>query len=408
MKKTFLSASIARVLGAVAQAVMGIALARSVAPAEYGAVTALIGVFLVWFIVVDVGMSSFAGRSYALGRLDEVRTILWFSGRAALGGVVVAIAALALFVPGASGTFLAALSLLVVAQGLEKYCETRLAVVIAADLAAAVATSVLLRRLVSCSVFLLLLVAHAGPATLLYSIGMAAGAALGAVHIRRLLLRRDVPAQRSMAVGDVLRRSVPFAVNDLSIQSRALDVFLVAALTSPAGAGFYAAASKLTSPFQLLSSTLAAVVLPATARADDRDRRRLLRAIVGLTAALTVLALPVGWFGTDLSVFLLGDAYAPAGPLVAVFVVTFPVVALSTPLAALLQGMGRERFVGAQSFVSSVLLLAAVAAGAWWGDEMGAAVGFAVVAVGKYLSLALAAFVGTRAGEPSVTTLPGA
>ncbi|ALE72513.1 hypothetical protein AD006_11865 [Pseudonocardia sp. EC080610-09] len=403
MRKTFLSASIARVAGAVAQAAMGIALARSVAPSEYGVVTALIGVFLVWFIVADVGMSSFAGRSYAVGKIDEVRTILWFSGRAALGGTIGGVALLALVVPGVPRTLLAALSLLVIAQGLEKYCETRLAVVIAADLATAVATSILLRRLVSCAVFLLLLVADAGPGTMLYAIGMASGAAIGSVHIRQLLRRHGVVARRATAVVDVLRRSVPFAINDLSVQSRALDVFLVAALTSPAGAGFYSAASKLTSPFQLLSSTLAAVVLPATARADYGARRRLLRAVVGLTAVLTILAAPVGWFGTEVSVLLLGDAYASAGPLVAVFVVTFPVVALATPLAALLQGMGRERFVGLQSLVSSVLLLGAVAAGGWWWDEMGAATGFAVAAVGKYLSLALAAFVGTRR-ERSVAT----
>ncbi|WP_217695599.1 lipopolysaccharide biosynthesis protein, partial [Pseudonocardia sp. Ae168_Ps1] len=269
--------------------------------------------------------------------------------------------------------------------------------------ATAVATSILLRRLVSCAVFLLLLVADAGPGTMLYAIGMASGAAIGSVHIRQLLRRHGVVARRATAVVDVLRRSVPFAINDLSVQSRALDVFLVAALTSPAGAGFYSAASKLTSPFQLLSSTLAAVVLPATARADYGARRRLLRAVVGLTAVLTILAAPVGWFGTEVSVLLLGDAYASAGPLVAVFVVTFPVVALATPLAALLQGMGRERFVGLQSLVSSVLLLGAVAAGGWWWDEMGAATGFAVAAVGKYLSLALAAFVGTRR-ERSVAT----
>lgn len=373
-----------RVAGAVIQALVGIALARSVLASEYGQITALTGALLFWFIVCSVGIPSYLGRARALGRTDDVSTGLVLNIVTSVVGVLVATAALlsGIIPLGLGGVLL----LLVVGTALDKNVDASMTVAIADGERLAPAISVLVRRVATAGVFFGLLLAGVDgiPA---YCVGMAAGPLLGQVHASLVLRRAGVPVRRGTGWGVVLRDALPFAVNDIAIQSRTLDVAVTAVAAGATSAGLYSAASKLVSPFELVSSTLASVVLPRATRMSHGGARRAALLLAAAAALLLLPAAVIALFAEPIIVFILGEQYALAAAPFAVLMFALPFVALTSPYSSLLQGRGRQHFIAVVSTVFAVLTIAAIAVGALTAGAVGAAVGILATTIVKVVVL---------------------
>ncbi|MHA6630609.1 lipopolysaccharide biosynthesis protein [Pseudonocardia sichuanensis] len=380
--------ALSRIASAAVQAAVGVALARSVDPEQYGFVTAVAGAALFWFIACDLGISSCIGRARAMGDGSSVDTALFISRwTSVLGGLLAVVVALPVAAQGMRDLVLAT-ALIITAQGLDKNIDAVLAVSVADGDVRLPATSQLLRRLVTAAVFAVL-VGCGFDAVAAYSLAVVCGPLAGHVQIRAHMHRLGVAPRRRHPVGSVLRRSAMFAVNDIAIQSRALDVGLVAVCGSVTGSGLYASAAKLTSPFQLVSSTLAAVLLPRAARSTPADARR---AAVKLLVGATLLVAPMlglAALSGPIVLAVLGEGYAASAAALAVLLVAMPYMALPAPLASLLQGVGEERSVAVNGVVFAGVILAATGVGALLAGATGAAVGVAAGSALKVITLAV-------------------
>ena len=176
----------------------------------------------------------------------------------------------------------------------------------------------------------------------------------------------------------------------MAVQSRSLDAAVVALTASTIQAGLFSGAAKLVAPFELVSSTLATVVLPRAARSGlPAVRRGTTVLLVGAAASIAVVA-PVAWFASPyITVLVLGEEYRAAAPLLAGLLTGLPFAALAAPLSALLQGIGREHFVAGAGAGFAVLTLAAVLVGALSAGAAGAVVGVVVSAALKATTLAV-------------------
>ena len=280
--------------------------------------------------------------------------------------------------------------LIVVGQALDKNVEGALGITIADGERLFPAISVLLRRAATAATFFCLLLAGAN-AVWAYGIGMSVGPLFfGQVHVRHRLSRLGISSRPRRGAGAVLRQSSLFAVNDVAVQSRSLDAAVVALTASTIQAGLFSGAAKLVAPFELVSSTLATVVLPRAARSGlPAVRRGTTVLLVGAAASIAVVA-PVAWFASPyITVLVLGEEYRAAAPLLAGLLTGLPFAALAAPLSALLQGIGREHFVAGAGAGFAVLTLAAVLVGALSAGAAGAVVGVVVSAALKATTLAV-------------------
>jgi O-antigen/teichoic acid export membrane protein len=370
-----------RLTAAAVQALVGLGLARALGPSDYGKVAGFAGVVLFWFIVCDLGVSSCLSRAQAMGRTADVQSALRVNLATSTLGCVVA-APFAVSDPFGTGVGVALL-LLVGGCALDKNVDAAMGTLIAAGRRRAPAASVLLRRLATAGCFFGLLAADVDPLWS-YCSGMLVGPLLGQLHLRLSLAAAGLGAARGGTHwSSVLHDSTPFAVNDIAIQSRSLDVAVVGLVTSSGMSGLYAGATKLVAPFELASSTLASVVLPRAARAGTSTVRQAGLLFAGGAALLAVLAVPAAWLVSPLIVRLLGESYEGAGPVLTILLAGLPFLALASPLSALLQGSGNERFVAVTGFAFSLVTLAAIGVGARLDGAVGAAMGAAGAAVVK-------------------------
>lgn len=373
-----------RLAGAVIQALVGIVLARSVLAAEYGQITALTGALLFWFIVCSVGIPSYLGRARALERRGDVSTGLLLNIiTSAVGAAVAAAVLISGVVPLSLG---AVLLLLVVGTALDKNVDASMTVAIADGERIAPAVSVLLRRVATAAVFFGALLAGLD-GILAYCVGMAAGPLIGQVHANIVLARAGVPIGHGTKWTRVLRDALPFAVNDIAIQSRTLDVAVTAVGAGATSAGLYSAASKLVSPFELVSSTLASVVLPRATKMTHGQARRTTLLLSAAAASLFVPVVVIAAFAELLIVFVLGAQYAGAAAPFAVLLFALPFVALASPCSSLLQGRGRQRFIAVLSAVFAVVTIVCIAIGAVAAGAVGAAVAVLVTSTAKTIVL---------------------
>jgi O-antigen/teichoic acid export membrane protein len=394
VKRQFLAIASSRLLAAAIQALVGIGLARTSGPQIYGEITAFMGVLVFLFIVCGFGLPSYTGRARALGNGDDVATALRLNVMGSLiGAIAVSLPLLLGILPLADGPILA---LLVVGTAFDKNTDAVLAVMIADGERLAPALNVLVRRVLTAGIFFGWL-AGGGDPTVSYCVASAVGPAVGQLHASMRLRDRIEGRSRSPSK-DVMRRSLPFGVNDVAIQSKTLDVVIVAAVTNPFTAGLYSAAAKLIAPSELAASTLAGVILPRASRMSASQQRS---AALKLTCAALVM-FPVvavlARYAESIMVFLLGVEFRSAAPAFAVLGFTLPLLLLNSPVAALLQGMRREGLVALNSLVFALLLPVGVSIGAVVADSTGAAAGLLAVTATKSASLVLSVAIFSNRG----------
>lgn len=397
MIRQFVTLIGARVVGAALQAAVGIALARMVTPTVYGHVTAVAGVLLFLFIATALGVPSYLGRARALGLNTHVAAALRLNLLTTTVGVVIVAAGFTTGLIAVDDLGLLVM-VLAVGSGLDKNIDCALALPIADGVRTGPAVSILIRRVTTAAAFFLL-VLQGQDAVLAYCWATLAGPLVGQLHLSVLLRSLGTGSREPSApIAVVMRAAGPFAVNDIALQSRSLDTALVALVATPTTAGLYAGASKLTAPFELVSSTLASIVLPRSVHLDRAGRVAL---ATKLTLAAGLLALPaalIAYFARPIVVLVLGADYSGASTALALIILALPATALSSPLSGLLQGVGEERFVGRNAAVFALATLAGVGVGASLAGSAGAALAILCVAVLKVASLWWHV---VRAGDPS-------
>ncbi|KQT02335.1 oligosaccharide flippase family protein [Cellulomonas sp. Leaf395] len=375
MKGQFLGILVSRGLGSGLQALALIVLARSVPAAAFGAVASVIALVGFLLVVTGFGMVAFVPRARALGQDDDVQAGLRLNAVSTALTTPVLLVATGWWVSVHDGPL--AVVLICLSLGLERNVDTVLGVPIADGDTRTAATSMMLRRSVSLVALLAGLAAGVDP-VVSYTVGLLLGAAAAQVHVR--LRVRDLPGRASaVPTRAIARRGWPFLVAHVAGQARTLDVPIVAAVLTPTAAGLYAAAVRLVQPLLLIPQSLAAVVTPRSARLDATAARRLALRLVGAMLACGLLLVPFMVFGEQIVTFLMGPTYAGSGPVLAWTLAGIPFAAVSTVLAALLQGQSREHLVAVIGVVSAVATVAAVPVGAVMGGITGAAIALTCV-----------------------------
>lgn len=359
-----------RGLAAVLQSLSFMLLSRSVDLRTFGVIGVLTAIAGFALLVTDLGVTATLSRARAQHdhalvrgalRLNDVVT----ASSAVVFGVVAGFAAQ----PGV------ALAILAISLTVERNAETHLSVFYADGSRFVPAASILGRRLLMLAVFTVLLHFSAEGA-LAFAIAQLAGAVFSQV-LQRVTVAPVARSAPLLGIGTVFRGSWRFWASSVLNQVRILDSAVVGAFASVASAGLYAAAQKLVNPMLLLPASLSQVILPAVAR-DGSDARKITKRVCGLFLAAYVVIVPIAFFARELLSLLFGDPYGDAATILVWALLGFPMLALSGPLAAILQGLGEEGFVAVNGAVFAVVALAAMIGGAIAFGPTGVAAGMAI------------------------------
>ncbi|MCR2784959.1 MULTISPECIES: oligosaccharide flippase family protein [unclassified Microbacterium] len=364
-----------RFMGALLQAVTLALFARVATPALFGVVASLTGIFLLMHALTDLGVTSHMTAVRASDPASGVvsaalRFNLWSSIVMAAVLTVLAVAWSAV-----SGVEAGALVGLAVATSIDRYADLRATLALADGNAKIFVGNMNLRRLVTLAAFLAS-IAVGAPALA----GLAIATVIGslAAGLSAFALTRAVElGSDPVPLGALIRGSWPYWLNTVGTQIRNLDVAVVTAAGGPLASGFYAAASRLTSPFRIIPTAMATVLLPAVSRLRAQGRGL---APAAKPAALVVFTTSAVYaFGVLIApwvvTLVLGAAYAGAVVPVQIVMASMPFAAVASVLGSILQGVGQTRIVGSAAIAMSSVCLVMAFVGASLSGAAGAAMG---------------------------------
>ncbi|WP_259540519.1 lipopolysaccharide biosynthesis protein [Herbiconiux daphne] len=386
--------SAGRIVAALIQALTMLLLVRTVAPAEFGFFSAVYGVVTVVQTAIDLGIPTYVIRERAKDASQPfVTSALRLSN---LLSLLLAFLLLAAFV-ALGFTFDSRFFLLVplaIWAAAERNADAWLGVVFADGDAKINTANLVGRRLGNLGLFVLLVLLTQIDPVLAFGISSASAAVVSWVFAHVYVARRLVPYEPVKA-GYLIRESWPYWLNSVATQARNLDTALTSVLAGSTQAGFYAAASRLTSPLRILPTSLASVLLPASSKRDASNIRGLIKLVALAVAAFAVMyavLIIVIPFGVPV---LLGAEYEGAILALQITAVGLVFASSASLLGSLLQGVGMKHFVAMVAVVTTCTCLAGVALGALLWGATGAALGlaFSYVVQSAALSTRLTMFV---------------
>nr|WP_279432479.1 oligosaccharide flippase family protein [Labedella endophytica] len=369
--------AIGRVIAALLQAAMLALVARSVLPEQFGLLSALLGVATFAQTASDLGIATFVLRERARepdspAVAAGLRVNQWTSLALAITSVFLIAGGALLIDP----LFWFMLPLAVWAAA-ERNADTRVGLAVADGRAAISVINLVVRRASALVVFaaLTLLGLHG---VLAYSIAVAL-AGLGSAVWANYYVRRHISALPS-SMRLAIRSARPFWFNSAAMQARNFDATIVGLAGGAVAAGLYSAASRLTVPLQILPTSMATVVVPASIRAvrDGLSLRPLARSLVATTGLMVAFSAALILVVPLLLPAILGDAYQGSVPVIQIVVAFLPFSAVSSLLTALLQGLGDGVLVAAIAVSVTLVCLALVLIGTTVAGPAGAAVGLGV------------------------------
>ena len=128
-------------------------------------------------------------------------------------------------------------------------------------------------------------------------------------------------------------------------------------------AGLYSSGSRLMSPLRILPTSLAMILLPASAKTQKSAHalRSLLRLAVAVVAGMSLLYAAI-WLAVPTFVDrALGSAYVDATPVIRIIVAGLPLAAMCSMLNSILQGRGRSKDVAVASSSTTAACLVGIA-----------------------------------------------
>jgi polysaccharide transporter, PST family len=169
-----------------------------------------------------------------------------------------------------------------------------------------------------------------------------------------------------------LKGSIGFGIrvffgNLVSFASRNVDNLLVGKFAGATQLGFYALAYRvLLTPVQMIGQTVTRVLFPAIARVRE-DRPEVSRLMVKSTRSIALAAFPimalVAISAPDTILLFLGDAWAPAVPVLMILSITGARQAVTSTNAPLLLGTGRADIHLRFNLVASAVQIGGIVAG---------------------------------------------
>lgn len=339
-------------------------------------------------LVSDWGITGFISRARARGSDSLVNGSLRVND---ITSAALAIAAIPLCT-AASGH--PALPLLALSVVYERNSETQLSVFYADGYRKVPMVSVVGRRVIALGTFVALL-STGIDGLWCFALGQAAGTGFAQLYQRRKIRGLSIGAG-SADMRTVILDARHFWFGAVLGHVRLLDTLIVAIATTAVSAGIYSAAQRLTSPILLLPAALSQILLPHAARSHDGGARAA-RRITILTAATYLLIAPICPYTSEILSFVFGPDYASGGPILTWVLIGLPLVALSGPLAAILQGRGRERVVSRNGVVFAALALVGMMSGVALAGAEGLAAGLTVASL---LRLPVIVFVACRGETP--------
>jgi O-antigen/teichoic acid export membrane protein len=363
-----------RIVAALVQAATMLLLARSVTPAEFGFFSGPYGVATLAQTAFDLGLPTLAVRTRSTDRTSGLvaRALAVNNRFSTLLATVLLVITVVLGVT-VNVRYLVFAPLAVWAAA-ERNADAWLGVALADGDVWVNMVNLVLRRVFSLLLFVALLGSHSVDPILAFGASVALAACGSSLFAHSFVGRRLAPGSKQ-PIRWLLRAAWPFWLNSVATQARNLDVTLTTIAAGATQAGFYAAASRLTGPLRLLSTSLASVLLPTAARRGAEGIRSLLRLVLLVTIGSAV-AFGVGILVVPTLVpVLLGDAYRGSVPALQVICVGLVFASATALLDSILQGVGLEHYVAGTAVGTTLLSLACVVAGALSSGAVGAATG---------------------------------
>ena len=364
-----------RLCGALLQAASLAVLARQIGPPEFGEFAVWYGAAVVLQAVLNFGLTPLLVRMRAAGdREPDVAAILRFCRRGSvLAGLVGLLACLTLVAAAGLPAYVVLLAGWVVVDNL---VETYLAIPLADGRAWENASSLIFRRAILFAVLISGVSLGLDPSAF-YGVGLLLGSLASLLLVARSLKRGPQTAASAMGVRSIAAEAKYFWTNSVVTQARNLDVVVVSLVaTGGATVGYFAAASRLTSPLRIVPTSFAAVLMPAAVRAlRSGQYKSAVRATVAVCAVSSLGFLCVGLAVPYVLPRLLGGDYEGAVGVVQIVCLGLVFAAIASQLNAVLQAFGHVRLVSNISLSTTVtcLVLVAVlvppfgAAGGGWG-----------------------------------------
>lgn len=369
--------SAGRLLGALLQAATMLLLARDAGPHDFGLFSAVFGAAVVFQTGFDAGIATMVVKERAANPTSSyIGASLLLTDRLAIAIFVASalpLLALGLFV---DPLYFLMLPLSAWAAS-ERHSDTWLSVTMADGDARINTQTLLIKRTLVLLIYLGAVLVGVD-AILAFSAAMAGTAFVALLAVRRLVSSRVDFAVPRLTSREIIRLSWPFWLNSLGTQARNLDAVMVSAVAGPMQAGFYAATSRATGPLRILSTSLAAVLLPASTSAKRREIRRLLRLVIVVGLASAAVFCSLIWVVPVAVDLLLGEEYAGAVIPLQITLVGLPFAAMSSLLGSILQGMGRQFFVAKTAVATTLLCLIFVGIGGALAGALGAAIALSI------------------------------
>lgn len=367
-----------RFAGAGLQLISIVLLARYVAPNVFGQFSAVLGLVVVAQSVFDMGVSTFVIKERARNsESGAIRAALRVSASANVVMMALIVATLlVLWGTQDAQTYLYMLPLAVWA-GAERNVEAWLGLALADGDSQINASALVGRRLLALLVYVFF--APDSPAALgVYSGAQALGSLIAVAAVRLIIGRRLPRNDGKLNIRQVASLTQRFWSTSVAQQFRNIDTFLVAMFASATTAGFYGVANRATVPLRILSTSLAAVLLPEATRAPSSKHAGILKraglAWLGISVLYLCFALAV-----PLAVPLaLGQAYAGSVQPLQVVILGLIMAAASSLAGSLLQAWGKEAYVARIAWLTSLCSVAMVVAGAIFWSASGAALGLSM------------------------------
>jgi O-antigen/teichoic acid export membrane protein len=365
-----------RIAAALIQALIMLLLLRAVSPAEFGFFAAALGVVTLAQTTLDLGLPTLVIRERSKDPGQGIVTAALrlnnkLSAALALS-ILTVMAAVALWI---DDRFLLLLPLALWAAA-ERNADAWLGVILADGDARVNTLNLISRRMGNLTTFVLLNVFTPIDPILAFGLSSALASSASWVFAHAYVAKR-LPPPAEVKSRALLAESWPYWVNSVATQARNLDTAIAGIVAGPAQAGFYAAASRLTSPLRILPTSLASVLLPASSSRTSSTMGGVLKLIgvslAGLTVFYGVLSYVIPW---AVPVFL-GEPYA--GGVAALQITTLGLIFASAAslLGAPLQAVGLKKFVAGIAVLTTATCLVGIALGGYFFGASGAAVGLA-------------------------------
>jgi len=380
MKRQFIVITSGRVVAALLQAVLLVFVARALGPSHFGLFSVVISIGILAQVLTDAGLGTLVIRERS-SRPESplLSAALRFSNWTALvlaaSGLSVLTCCALLIRP--EFWFLTPLAL---STALERNADLWIGVALADGDTWSNALNLVVRRTVAILAFSAM--EWAGVHALLaISIAMTLAGGISACTAHAYVDSRLVRAHSRVALKPVLTASWPYWLNSLAGQLKNVDTLIITSFAGNTAAGLYAAANRLSGPLLLVPTSLAAVVLPATARqaaarpTASLRQIKLKKLVITLTLVMTTCYASLAAVAPWLFPMLMGAEYAKAVPVFQIILISMCFASASVLTSAVRQGQGRPGVAARASVVSGIFSVGALMAGTSVFGIVGAAVG---------------------------------